>query len=298
VGDAERVFPDDEASIPGRIVGRVESVRDAVAWVAKWAFDAAPLGPGDDPAAIRSVAAPIPGGSLWRFEVRPTAFVVTGATEALGTRPIRWPDDPSEVLPIDLEWTPGSLVVDHAPLFAAPAWPTPPARERSGEVTREGALWVLGHVDRCAAGEPRSCLRWVQIVARRGDRFVAGYIPAHLVAERHAWRRGTAPLPRFVLRPSVTGPAGPIHALTARTDDGRLRTTGVALAGATEFAGTDAAIEPAPVEETSDPAPPENANPTWHAVVSRASGPTVRIPLTADLDRRPRPSAATTGLEP
>ena len=73
---------------------------------------------------------------------------------------------------------------------------------------RSGGLFVLGTLDRCEtpAHGPRRCLRWAQVVARDGDRFTPGYLPAMHVARQDRWIRGAGRLPRAQV--IVTGATG------------------------------------------------------------------------------------------
>lgn len=195
-----------DATPPGVFIGSTRAVQTGLAWVARHAFTAAVST--DEPPRIATTAAPVPGGALLdRHQVMVRAFVISGATPEGGLRPIDWPTDQRLVLPATLPWTPAGLMADHAPLFAAPAAIVPPAAQRHAMAHRSGGLFVLGWLDRCterqADRRPR-CLRWAQVVARDGDRFTPGYLPAYLVAPHEGWVRGAGLLPRAqVLRSGV-----------------------------------------------------------------------------------------------
>jgi hypothetical protein len=209
------------------VAGQVETLPEAMAWVARWAFAGDPLPrptlePADSP--LHVGPAPIPGGPLFsRHGAILHALSVRGRSIDGSTRAIRWPQAAAEVAPPELAWLPAVLLTDRAPLFAAPAAHVPPAAERFAQVRRNGHLWILGHVDRCsaAAGE-RVCLRWAQVVARDGDEFHAGYLPAYQLAPIDAWRRGAGAAPRAQVLASGTIGARAQFLLIARTRDGGL----------------------------------------------------------------------------
>jgi hypothetical protein len=209
------------------VAGQVETLPEAMAWVARWAFAGDPLPPpalepADSP--LHLGPAPIPGGPLFtRHGAVLHALSVRGRSIDGSTRAIRWPQTTAEVTPPGLPWLPAVLLTDRAPLFAAPAARVPPAAERFAHVRRSGHLWILGHVDRCsaAAGE-RVCLRWAQVVAREGDEFRAGYLPAYQLAPIDGWRRGAGAAPRAMVLASGTIGARAQFLLIARTRDGGL----------------------------------------------------------------------------
>jgi hypothetical protein len=91
------------------------------------------------------------------------------------------------------------LAVTRAPMFCAPAPALPPASERCQIVRIDDAVWLLDSVDRCA--EDGACLRWAQILVRRGDRFFGGWVPATQVIPDSAWVGGPGER-RFALVPS------------------------------------------------------------------------------------------------
>ncbi|PRQ06363.1 hypothetical protein [Enhygromyxa salina] len=164
---------------PGELVGRVDTLEQALSWVDANSF--APLVEGE-------AATPIPGGHLYQdHELFLTALVVTvGSTSSTHTYP--WPT--ADVLPIPpgAAWQPASLAVARAPLFAAPAPHLPPASERYQVVSIDDAVWLLDSVDRC--DDDGTCLRWAQILVRRGDRFFGGWVPATQVVPDSAWVGG------------------------------------------------------------------------------------------------------------
>jgi hypothetical protein len=160
------------------------------------------------------------------------ALTVQGRTAEGNARTIQWPKDQSELLPPELPWIPAALVPDRAPLFAAPAARIPPTSERYAMVRRAGGLFVLGALDRCDDRAPplpgsnqppaRECLRWYQVVARDGERFQAGYLPAFQVAIVEDWQRGQGALPRAQLIASGTRGGAAQFVLLARARDNSL----------------------------------------------------------------------------
>lgn len=209
----------------GAVVGQVEQIHDALRFVARWAF---PAGAGSvRERTLQLLPAPVPGGDLYTVHGAILhALTVQGRSESGGKRTIQWPKDQAALLPDDLAWQPAALIPDRAPLFAAPAPRLPPAGERHALVRRAGGLFVLGALDRCdAPGErpgERECLRWYQVVARDGDRFLPGYLPAFQVALEADWRRGQGALPRAQLIPSGTHGDLARFLLVARARDGSL----------------------------------------------------------------------------
>jgi hypothetical protein len=187
-------LPRGGAPPPGELVGRVETLEQALVWVADNCF--APIDESPD-------ATPIPGGRLLaEFQLVQTALVITG--QALnGTTPYAWP--PAVELPVPETWQPASLTVARAPVFAAPAPTHPPAAERYGVASLTDAIWLLGTRDSCAphAGE---CLQWAQVVLRQGDRFFGGWMPASLVVPDRAWIGGPGER-RFALLPGHRTPS-------------------------------------------------------------------------------------------
>ena len=186
-----------DAEPPGAFVGSLPEVQSALGWVSRHAFTkAASQG---EPDILWTVDAPVPGGGLLEAHgVLVRSLIVSGATPEHGLRTIAWPSDQRGLLPPGLAWVAAALLVDRAPLFAAPAAVVPPAAERHAMAYRSGGLFVLGWLDRCTPDRER-CLRWAQVVARRGDRFSAGYLPAYLVAPQDAWIPGSGVLPRALL---------------------------------------------------------------------------------------------------
>ena len=206
-------------------IGRAASLPEAVQWVARWAFAGDPL-PAPAPAdtALHTGPAPLPGGALYTaHRVVLHSLTITGRSADGGTRPIRWPQTSAEILPPGLPWLPAVLLAERAPLFAAPAAHVPPASERHALVRRSGSLFILGHLDHCtAATGERVCTRWAQVVARDGDSFRGGYLPAFQVARVDGWIRGAGQNPRAQLLIAGTKGSHAQFVLIARTRDGNL----------------------------------------------------------------------------
>jgi len=258
------------------VAGQVETLAEAMTWVARWSFAGEPLPrptlePADSP--LHTGPAPIPGGPLFtRHGAVLHALSVRGRSLDGSTRAIRWPQAAAEITPPELPWLPAVLLAERAPLFAAPASRVPPAAERFAHARRGGHLWILGLVDRCdrAAGE-RVCLRWAQVVAREGDEFRAGYLPAHQLAPIDGWRRGSGAAPRAQLLASGTVGARAQFLLVARTRDGGLHRH---------------TLE-APLVDDAYPAARLRVEGEW-AIVEFTGAPPRRIALDATLDARPR----------
>jgi hypothetical protein len=179
---------------PGELVGRVDTLEQALAWVAANGFSTIDQ-QGD--------ATPIPGGRLLaEYQLVQTALVVTGQT-LNGTAPYPWP--PAIELPVPDTWLDASLAVARVPVFAAPAPTHPPAFERYRVATLGDAVWLLGTRDSCMP-ETGNCLRWAQIMVRQGDRFFGGWIPASLVVPDSAWIGGPGER-RFALLPGHRTPS-------------------------------------------------------------------------------------------
>jgi hypothetical protein len=226
---AARALAADAASEPGPAgtVGRAASLPEAVQWVARWVFTGPPLpaparAPVETP--LHTGDVPRPGGALWTdHRVVLHALTITGRSGDGGTREIRWPQTAAEIVAPGLAWVPAVLLAERAPLFAAPAAHVPPAGERHALVRRSGSLFILGHADRCTlvTGE-RVCLRWAQVVARDGDNFRSGYLPAFQVARVDGWIRGAGQNPRAQLLAAGTVGTRAQFVLVARTRDGNL----------------------------------------------------------------------------
>jgi hypothetical protein len=187
-------LPRGGAPPPGELVGRVETLEQAIAWVAANSFATIDDQPG---------ATPIPGGRLLAdHQLVQTALVVTGQALS-GTAPYPWP--PATELPVPDAWQSASLTVARAPVFAAPAPTHPVAAERYRVVSIADALWLLGTRDSCA---PRTgnCLHWAQVVVRQGDRFFGAWIPASQVVPDSAWVGGPGER-RFALLPGHRTPS-------------------------------------------------------------------------------------------
>jgi hypothetical protein len=193
VAEAQRVapivdaLPRGGAPPPGELVGRVDTLEQALAWIEQHAFEGGAVG-FDDPSDPGTAApAPLPGGGLLREHgVHLTALVLTAASSSGGTELYPWP--PASVLPTPSSWLPASLAVDRAPMFAAPAPELPPASERYRVVARQDSIWQLGALDRCTP--ERACLRWAQVLVRQGDRWFGGWLPAALVVADRDWVAG------------------------------------------------------------------------------------------------------------
>ncbi len=260
----------------GAVAGHAPTVQEAMVWVARWAFGgpALPL-PELAPAAspLHLGPAPVPGGPL--FTTRGAllhALTIRGRNLDGSVRAIRWPTTAAELTPPDQKWLPAVLLAERAPLFAAPAAHVPPAAERFAFARRSGALWLLGHVDRCsdATGE-RVCLRWAQVLARHGDEFHAGYLPAAQVALVDGWKRGAGAAPRAQLLASGTTGTRAQFVLVARTRDGGLHRRTVS----------------APMTEDAYPAAKLRIEGEW-AIVELPGATPQRFALDASLDARPR----------
>ena len=260
----------------GAVADQAATMPEAMAWVARWAFGgpALPL-PSLEPAAspLQLGPAPVPGGPL--FTTRGAllhALTIRGRNLDGSLRAIRWPGTAAELTPPEQKWLPAVLLAERAPLFAAPSAHVPPAAERFAFARRSGALWLLGHVDRCtAASGERVCLRWAQVLARHGDEFHAGYLPAAQVALVDGWKRGAGAAPRAQLLASGTTGARAQFLLVARTRDGGLhrRTLG------------------APLVDDAYPAAKLRIEGEW-AIVEITGAGTQRIALNASLDARAR----------
>jgi hypothetical protein len=272
-GDAERVFPlDPAASLPGDSIARVTTIQAAMSWVSRWAFDGHVIGISDNPTALREAPAPSPGGKLLeRHGAVLRSLVITGATPADGVREIAWPLTQESILPPDSEWSAAALVPTVAPLFAAPAPFVPPASERSGEAHRAGGLYLLGYLDRCAQDDgTKHCMRWAQVVARNGDRFTPGYLPAFQVAALDAWVRAPGNLPRGQLIPAAIDGEIALLLLLVRLSDNTLHAQMLELeTHHAAFPEVTLAIEPG------------------EATLTFAKRPPLRVDLSPDMDRRP-----------
>ncbi len=212
--------PDDLGA--GQVVGWVASIEEAMAWVARWSFSG--TGEASDPLALALGPAPVPGAEL--FQARGAILYslrVRGRAPEGGPRTIRWPDAGAELIPADHPWVAAVLVAERAPLYAAPAAVLPASGERFTQVRRSGNLWLLGHVDRCEQRDgQRVCLRWARVIARNGDTFHAGYLPALQVATVDGWQRGSGAAPRAQLIASGVRGDQAQFVLLARTRDGGL----------------------------------------------------------------------------
>ncbi len=217
-GDVSPGLPRGGHPPPGELVGRVDTLEQALAWVARHAFDRGAVGfPGAQAMAEGEVA--IPGGTLLRdHQVVLTALVVTAGSETGGTRELAWPSAALLPTPANADWRPAMLAVGRAPLFAAPSAKLPPASERYLEVEATHDLWQIGLLDRCeASASGEACLRWAQVLVRVGDRFKAGWLPSYQVVPLAAWVRdhGSG---RFALLESHREPGEVVFVLLEQRD--------------------------------------------------------------------------------
>lgn len=264
----------------GAVVGQVATIHDALRFVARWAFPDL-VGSARD-RTLRQTPAPAPGGDLLTAHGAVlVALTVQGRSAEGSTRKIQWPKDQAELLPPEVPWIPAALVPERAPLFAAPAARIPPTSERYAMVRRAGGLFVLGALDRCDDRAPplpgrsdppaRVCLRWYQVVARDGERFQAGYLPAFQVALVEDWQRGQGALPRAQLIASGTRGDAAQFVLLARARDSSLHRV---------------TIE-APLAGDAFPEAILRVDGDWAEVQFAGAAPR-RIALDATMDARPR----------
>lgn len=218
--------------LPGEAVAHVPDIQAALRWVETHAFDEPPPDDVVDPLALRVEAAAVPGGALAELGVHLKALALGGLTPLGEHRPIDWPADPESILPERSTWVTADLVPNAAPIFAAPAPTIPPASERHATIHRRGQLFVVRMLDRCDAQQ--RCLRWAQVVARDGDRFVPGFVPAFQVAMRRDWVRGEDELPWAILIRSSMDASQARWQLVARARDEALYRTTVTAARATD----------------------------------------------------------------
>lgn len=170
---------------PGELVGRVTNLEQALQWIDRHAFGEPAIG-FETPTIDRS--APIPGGSLYtEHGVIATALVVTAAGDSGGTREYPWPSADTLPTPPGSDWRAAELIAARIAMFAAPAPLVPPASERYLELGSSSEVWVIGSLERCDAAGTR-CLRWAQVIAREGDRFQAGWVPAIHVVPFSSWQ--------------------------------------------------------------------------------------------------------------
>jgi hypothetical protein len=240
----------------------------ATAWVLAAAFARALP---HEPDALALVDAPAPGSGLRLGDgTRVHAIVVTRTKEDVVVAPA-WPRAVIDPILEAAGARAADLAVATAPLFAAPAAVLPPAAERHALVSRSADVWTLGHVDRCAGeGPSRRCLHWAQVVARTGDRFVFGYLPAMWLAARDGWLPGPTRRPRAQLVRSGRAGDDAQLVLLARDADGELhrRLVQIPCTG-DRWPATTLAI----VGST--------------ATITIADAPVIALPLDASLDARP-----------
>lgn len=195
---------------PGELVGRVETLDEALTWIDAHAFSHEPE------------HTPVPGGVLLRDHgVVLTAMVVTGPNQPAGSNAETYPWPPAYAMPLPegVNWRPASLAIARAPVFAAPAPSLPPAAERYHVARLDDAVWLLDERDSCSPS-PQHCLRWARILVRHGDRFFGGYVPATWVVPDDAWVSGPAER-RLALRPGHRGDGEVGFALIEQRGDRR-----------------------------------------------------------------------------
>lgn len=205
---------------PGELVGWVSDRDQAMRWVTHHAFEEPPER-SERRVSLRDVPAPAPGGTLFeKSSIVVGALIISKATTRGEVQDVSWPTDPDELLPADSSWAAADLVVERAPLFAAPASALPPLRESHAMAERSGSLFVADVIDRC---DPQGvCLRWARVVSRVGSRFTAGYLPAHQLALRAAWIPDPETLPRVTVSASVLEPRHAKSWVLYRDADGRM----------------------------------------------------------------------------
>ena len=204
---------------PGKVIARFSARTEAVAFaIETMAVSTLPFAPPQ----ITDVAAPTLADDARREHgVRLHGWTITREPDE------PWPADPGDWLPPDSPWHRATLATTSVPLFAAPAPHLPSAGQSHGQAQRSGDIFELGHVDRC--DEQATCLRWSQIVARDGDSFTGGYVPAYLVVPREDWVPAATDLPRAQLRPSTLGRGEATWVLWVRLADGSLHQTTVTV---------------------------------------------------------------------
>ncbi len=176
------------AQVGGELVGRVQNMREALAWVATHAFGSA-TSPTRDLGAIIERDAPRPGGELYEVDHLALVSLLVTPLSADGNSVAReWPRDWRESLPADLAWSHGHTIALRTPLFAAPASRVPAAAERFATLSADTELLVVDVVDRCTDEPTRQCLRWQQVIARDKNRLHAGYVLGSDVARDDDWR--------------------------------------------------------------------------------------------------------------
>jgi hypothetical protein len=219
------------ARLVGYYVGAAPDLAAALLWVDRALFPGAD-GPSLADPALNQRPAPPPGSRIHdEFGLHLLAAAINDPGADGGAVPLRWPSAP----PLPARWRPAALIASRAPVFAAPAPVLPPAEERHALILRRHDLWVLGAVDRCVGvAEERRCLRWAQVIARDGDRFIGGYIPAAQLTLQDAWQRAASGLPRAQLVPAALRGEQAIFVLHARTRDSELHHKSISLPAAAD----------------------------------------------------------------
>lgn len=215
--------------------------------------------------------APAPGSGVdLGADARVHAIVVT-RVDASGTGSPPWPADPDSLTPLGSSARSADLTVASAPLFAAPAPVVPAASESHAMLPRRADVWTLGRVDRCRDdATTRRCLHWAQVVARDGDRFVFGYLPAMWLADREGWVPGPRARPRAQLVRSGRAGDDAQLVLLAREADGTLHRRLVTLPAASErWPAATLAVKGA------------------SATIAVDGTPAITLPIDASLDARP-----------
>jgi hypothetical protein len=229
----EATLPRGGRPPPGELVGRVANLEQAIRWIDRHAFGEAAIG--FEPRPVDRQAerpTPIPGGPLYtKHGVVTTALVVTAAGDSGGTREYPWPSAGMLPTPVDSDWRAAELIAARIPMFAAPAPFVPPVSERYLELGSTSEVWVLGTLDRCDDAFA-NCLRWNQVIAREGDRFLAGWVPGFHAVPFAAWQHddSIAGRPRrFALVEGHREPGKVGYVLLEREGQGPTRTTGFVI---------------------------------------------------------------------
>jgi hypothetical protein len=232
------------AELPGEAVAHVADIRAALQWVEANAFAEAPADDIVDPLELRREAAAVIGGSQYaELGVQLQALALSGLTPLQEYRAVDWPVEPDTILPEGTTWITADLVPNAAPIFAAPAAAIPPASERHATIHRRGQLFVVRMIDRCEE-QQRRCLRWAQVVARDGDRFIPGYVPAFQVAIRRDWMRGEGELPRAILiRSGLDGQRARWQLVARARDETVHRTTFTTASNGDAFPDASLSVE-------------------------------------------------------
>jgi hypothetical protein len=253
-------------------IARVADLAQAIAFVARTCFPGEARG-APDPTAILDLPTALPWSGLPAGTVL-GAVVVVGAEGEGRLRTIAWPKDPERIVPEGSRWTTAELVPTRAPLYPAPLASHPRSDQRLRVLVRRDDIFVLDWVDRCRGeGVSRRCLRWARVIARRGDRFFAGFLPAHHVVADDAWLRAqgsTMALPAAAIVVEGIDGGEARFALIVRAIDGT----------------THRAVLEAPLVEGGIPS--VSALVERKRIVVKIDGvPKRELPLGPELDRRP-----------